>query len=247
MIQAIQTKYKDYNFRSRLEAKWAVFFDALGLKWEYEPEGFTLPGGIRYLPDFRITSPTGLVQWYEVKPVGVTSDNKVTLANARSYDADGGEDCGLGVQILSGDPLDHIAMGVPEGHGDPTGTVRVCPRCGRIGVPAYGFSTWGEGQFGCEPCDFNTPSGGENVAEMGLFAAVTPHKGTLLMEQPDVIVWLLYVRRAANISRAARFEHGETPVVEVMNAIHTDHFCRGIGLHRRNPKTKNTTLDGATL
>lgn len=39
-IKAIQTRYKGYNFRSRLEARWAVFFDALGIKWEYEPEGF---------------------------------------------------------------------------------------------------------------------------------------------------------------------------------------------------------------
>ena len=37
-----ETKYKGYRFRSRLEARWAVFFDALGLKWLYEPEPFDL-------------------------------------------------------------------------------------------------------------------------------------------------------------------------------------------------------------
>lgn len=36
------TPYKGYWFRSRLEARWAVFFDTLGLKWLYEPEGFDL-------------------------------------------------------------------------------------------------------------------------------------------------------------------------------------------------------------
>ena len=41
-IKAIETEYKGYRFRSRLEARWAVFFDALGLKWDYEPEGFDL-------------------------------------------------------------------------------------------------------------------------------------------------------------------------------------------------------------
>lgn len=50
-LKAIQTTYKGYRFRSRLEARWAVFFDALGLKWEYEAEGYELPSG-RYLPDF---------------------------------------------------------------------------------------------------------------------------------------------------------------------------------------------------
>lgn len=67
----IQTRYKGYNFRSRLEARWAVFFDALGLAWEYEPEGFQLEAGW-YLPDFRVTYPgRGEAevhhQWFEVK------------------------------------------------------------------------------------------------------------------------------------------------------------------------------------
>jgi hypothetical protein len=39
-INAIETHYKGYRFRSRLEARWAVFFDALGYEWQYEPEGF---------------------------------------------------------------------------------------------------------------------------------------------------------------------------------------------------------------
>lgn len=51
-IKAIETEYKGYRFRSRLEARWAVFFDACGVKWEYEPEGFDLGDGIWYLPDF---------------------------------------------------------------------------------------------------------------------------------------------------------------------------------------------------
>lgn len=48
----IETEYKGYRFRSRLEARWAVFFDACNVKWEYEPEGFDLGDGLYYLPDF---------------------------------------------------------------------------------------------------------------------------------------------------------------------------------------------------
>ena len=33
MIKAIPTEYKGYRFRSRLEARWAVFFDACGADW----------------------------------------------------------------------------------------------------------------------------------------------------------------------------------------------------------------------
>ena len=51
-IKAIETEYKGYKFRSRLEARWAVFFDEIGVRWEYEPEGFTLSDGTMYLPDF---------------------------------------------------------------------------------------------------------------------------------------------------------------------------------------------------
>lgn len=51
-IPAIETKYAGCRFRSRLEARWAVFFDALSIQWEYEPQGFENYYGDRYLPDF---------------------------------------------------------------------------------------------------------------------------------------------------------------------------------------------------
>lgn len=52
MLKAIETHYKGYRFRSRLEARWAVFFDAIGVKWVYEKEGFDLGESGLYLPDF---------------------------------------------------------------------------------------------------------------------------------------------------------------------------------------------------
>lgn len=51
-IKPIETRYNGYRFRSRLEARWAVFFDAVGMPYEYEPEGFVLDDGTTYLPDF---------------------------------------------------------------------------------------------------------------------------------------------------------------------------------------------------
>jgi hypothetical protein len=44
-IRPIETEYNGYRFRSRLEARWAIFFAALGVDYEYEPEGFELPSG----------------------------------------------------------------------------------------------------------------------------------------------------------------------------------------------------------
>lgn len=72
-IKAIETRYKGYRFRSRAEARWAVFFDTLGLKYVYEPEGFELPCG-RYLPDFLLPE---IDYWFEVKGQKPTPDEVV--------------------------------------------------------------------------------------------------------------------------------------------------------------------------
>lgn len=55
MIKAIETSYKGYRFRSRLEARWAVFFDALGVSWKYEDQGYAgsidYPERAQYFPE----------------------------------------------------------------------------------------------------------------------------------------------------------------------------------------------------
>ena len=66
-IKAIETVYNGYRFRSRLEARWAVFFDQAGIPYQYEPEGFDLEELGYYLPDFYLP-------WFdayvEIKPEG---------------------------------------------------------------------------------------------------------------------------------------------------------------------------------
>lgn len=62
-MKPIQTQYKGYHFRSRLEARWAVVLDHMNYAWEYEPEGFELSSG-RYLPDFWLPE---VETWVEVK------------------------------------------------------------------------------------------------------------------------------------------------------------------------------------
>ena len=64
-IKPIETIYDGYRFRSRLEARWAVFFDAAGIEYQYEPEGYDLGDGIYYLPDFYIPDWDAFV---EIKP-----------------------------------------------------------------------------------------------------------------------------------------------------------------------------------
>lgn len=64
-IKAIETSYRGIKYRSRTEARWAVFMDELRIPYAYEPEGFDL-GGEFYLPDFWLPQP-GV--WLEVKGV----------------------------------------------------------------------------------------------------------------------------------------------------------------------------------
>lgn len=63
-LRAIETAYSGHLFRSRIEARWAVVFDHLGVSWEYEKEGFDLGEAGRYLPDFWLPD---LKCWFEVK------------------------------------------------------------------------------------------------------------------------------------------------------------------------------------
>jgi len=88
VIQAIETSYAGCRFRSRLEARWAVFFDALGITWQYEPQGYMVgPGGDfgqrPYLPDFWFPESQA---WAEVKGAVSTIDWNL-LAYACDWDS----------------------------------------------------------------------------------------------------------------------------------------------------------------
>lgn len=73
MIKVIETVYDGYRFRSRLEARWYIFFRALGLKPEYEKEGFDLGEAGWYLPDFWLPE---LGCWVEIKPEAFTREER---------------------------------------------------------------------------------------------------------------------------------------------------------------------------
>lgn len=63
--QAIPTPHNGILYRSRLEARYAVFFHELHIMHEYETQGFKTESA--YLPDFVIFAATGTL-WLEVKP-----------------------------------------------------------------------------------------------------------------------------------------------------------------------------------
>lgn len=77
-LPAIETVYAGCRFRSRLEARWAVFFDELAISWQYEPEGFVI-GGRPYLPDFLLPA---CGTWVEVKGSESALSHNLMLAAA---------------------------------------------------------------------------------------------------------------------------------------------------------------------
>lgn len=77
-IKAIPTRYNSVQFRSRLEARWAAFFDLSGIKWEYEP--FDLDG---WAPDFLLLG-NKVEILVEVKPT--SDDNQNPFQKAIRYE-----------------------------------------------------------------------------------------------------------------------------------------------------------------
>lgn len=100
-IKAHPTRYRDIEFRSRLEATWAAFFDLAGWKWKYEP--IDLEG---WSPDFEISHAQHLPVpiMVEVKPTWEQANEAVgkiqrarveralLLANGPGSPADDGHD-----------------------------------------------------------------------------------------------------------------------------------------------------------
>lgn len=136
-ITAIPTKYKGCTFRSRLEARWAVFFDYLRIRWDYEPEGYVLEDGTLYLPDFHIPH---LDVWIEVKgehPSPEEESKAQLLAKGT----------GKNVYLFYGslpeevEVTNHLsALSYTPAGGGPDSYYQwcACPTCGKLGIEYNG-------------------------------------------------------------------------------------------------------------
>lgn len=183
-IAAIETRYAGCRFRSRLEARWAVFFDHLGIRWEYEPQGYSTPDG-PYLPDFllHIEKPT----LFEVKP-------EVELGNVDPRWGPASAAAGHRMVVAYGIPRDDELQPSRQpgdgllnlvGSGDPGyptwdnyHAFCTCPECGSVGIEFDGR--------------------GGRVCESGHARDDKAYS----YDDP-------WIARAYRAARSARFEHGE--------------------------------------
>jgi hypothetical protein len=181
-IKPIETVWKDYRFRSRLEARWAVFFESLELSWEYEPEGFVLPSGRYYLPDFKIHG----IGWFEIKPVTQEININIPWPPKGSLEEEffsletGGILYGLPGAVHNEKPSYGGCCG-----GDSPYFFCECPECAVIGFEFDGRSARVDHKSGC-PVRGSGSDKNHNADSLRILTA-------------------------ASIARSARFEHGEHP------------------------------------
>lgn len=92
-IKAIPTIYKEILYRSRLEARWAVFFDLMEWEFTYEPEDLE-----KWSPDFTIRTTAGNDFLVEIKPLRMVDVKlRMRLGEATNFSK--------GILILSQSPF----------------------------------------------------------------------------------------------------------------------------------------------
>jgi hypothetical protein len=212
VIKAIETRYKGYRFRSRLEARWAVFFDALGIKWEYEVEGYDLGKAGWYLPDFKLEGPWPV--FFEVK-AGEPSDQEREKCRQLALAHDG--ECIIGYEGLFSS---QARFDVFAGHSDAIDGILTLN--GYIGMDEF-VVVWDDNSDG----DLDSVQRHGSVHFKGHRGVRTIHDyrepgfGSTPRaswpffyrwnSQGDVVAVMRELNAAFIAARAARFEHGETP------------------------------------
>lgn len=105
-LKAIDTYFRGYKFRSRLEARWAVFLTHLAVPFDYEFQGFDLGAAGWYLPDFWL--PQQQV-WIEVKPTQEVTTDELKKARALAQQSS------CAVYVVIGLPGSDPAIYMPTG------------------------------------------------------------------------------------------------------------------------------------
>lgn len=128
MLTAKRTIFDGHLYKSRLEARWAVFFKHIGLPYLYEVETFDLDG-TTYTPDFLL--PT-LNLWVETKGDLVSDEAGIAMINKCERLAVQSQRPAL---LVFHDPLDsRCALFSVRGRMFSDAGFQACPTCGRATV-----------------------------------------------------------------------------------------------------------------
>ena len=144
-LKAIPTYYNGMKFDSRTEARWAVFFDTLGIPYVHEPEGFVFSDGTRYLPDFYLPDQKA---FFECK--GILSE--VDARKINMLMSESGHPVIIGYSDFTFESCDvgFLDNEVDEAYTRTTKDSSVLVKCGSCGK--YYFSGI-NGYYGCQCCN----------------------------------------------------------------------------------------------
>lgn len=188
-IQAIETIYKGYRFRSRSEARWAVFFDALGIKYIYEPEGYVFEDGTKYLPDFYLPK---VNMFFEVKGLELSKEDELKINKLIRYSR---KNVAIGYSDLSFQATSFYGDDAIELDDKEESMLIRCYSCNE-----YQFI--GEtGSWDCRGCGYYDGDSGFELCCKGDWPDGKYSFYKPLGEVSDAFV----------AARQARFEHGERP------------------------------------
>lgn len=186
-VKPIETIYKGFRFRSRLEARWAVFFDAMGIKYLYEPEGFCLSDGTCYLPDFYLPDAK---QFFEVKGIMNPTDERKIWMFIREKSIP----VTVGYDDFTFSACNNFTDGY-ESTGKSSSVLMKCNKCGK-----YYFIGW-EGHWGCPGCGYYDGDGTAQWISTGVLDTEN-----VLSEKFEKTKF----KKAVEKAKQARFEHGES-------------------------------------
>jgi len=217
-IRAIETVYKNYRFRSRLEARWAIYFDSMSINWEYEVEGYDLGKDGYYLPDFYLPE---FGVFIEVKPTkrgknkcgafrdcvapiilcyGPPGDNNQVLYCSESNESNGGEVEHEGMFTRFSSYEDVVNYEDMRLFSTPPRFVT--------------FETVSRHQYYSigMPDEFNTDRI-IRIYDMFTYRDIGGSEKTRLSETIRLFKNNIGERNAVKSAKQARFEHGEQPII----------------------------------
>lgn len=204
-IKPIETVYNGYRFRSRLEARWAVFFDRVGIPYEYESEGFEFKDGTKYLPDFYLP-------WFhayvEIKPKHM-DEHSMSIAKSKCEKMFSKPGCI--VLLCAGDPVE-CDMEVYCNESDDDGG-------GTMWMPAmfvegawFADKPWEEDECWGTSKHFIVIVVGEKTDQEERRYSDSDWLDCCLYQRSRLRLWRSTFEHAKEYARQARFEHGEKPI-----------------------------------
>jgi hypothetical protein len=130
-VRALESEYGGIRFRSRTEARWAIYFDNVPVRWVHEPEGYALHSG-NYLPDFWLPELETFVEIKGQRPTPLERRLCAELADETTRR----------VVLFPHEPRAELFFGGGEvwwpGGADDGFAFCVCPVCRKVGIEFEG-------------------------------------------------------------------------------------------------------------